>query len=143
MTDASAAATEAAARVGRIFCWHELMTGDVEKAKAFYGALLGWKTSDMSIGEHGSYTIFHEQDGDPGICGMMGMEGPEWEGIPPHWMMYIMVDDVDAHAAKITELGGNVCVPPTDIPNIGRFAVVQDPTGATFSIFTGAGGEGC
>jgi hypothetical protein len=141
MTDASAAA-EHAAKVGRIFCWHELMSNDVEKAKAFYGELLGWKTSEMTVGEHGSYTIFHETEGDPGIAGMMGMDGPEWEGIPPHWMMYIMVDDVDAQTARVTELGGNVCVPPTDIPNIGRFAVVQDPTGATFSLFTSANAEG-
>jgi predicted enzyme related to lactoylglutathione lyase len=55
---------------------------------------------------------------------------------PPHWMTYIAVDDVDQSAAKVWELGGKVCVPPTDIPNTGRFCVVNDPSGATFSLIT-------
>ena len=64
------------------------------------------------------------------------MVGPQWQGVPAHWMSYFTVDDVDAAAAKVKELGGNVCVPPTDIP-VGRFAVVSDPAGATFSLFKG------
>jgi predicted enzyme related to lactoylglutathione lyase len=64
---------------------------------------------------------------------MMAM-GPEWGEIKPHWMPYISVPDVDVAAGRITELGGKVCVPPTDIPNVGRFAVFADPTGAHCSI---------
>jgi predicted enzyme related to lactoylglutathione lyase len=62
--------------------------------------------------------------------------GETGEMPPPHWMSYIAVDDVDTSAAKVWELGGKVCVPPTDIPNVGRFCVVNDPTGATFSLIT-------
>ena len=58
----------------------------------------------------------------------------EWEGIPPHRMIYFAVADCDAMSEKAASLGGQVCVPPTDIPNIGRFAVITDPQGAVFSI---------
>jgi predicted enzyme related to lactoylglutathione lyase len=67
------------------------------------------------------------------IGGMMEMDG-QWGDTPPHWMIYIMVDDCDAVAGKVTQLGGTVCVPPTDIPKVGRFAVLGDPQGAYFSI---------
>jgi hypothetical protein len=63
--------------------------------------------------------------------------GPEYGGgAPPHWMAYVAVEDVDAKAAQVAELGGKVCVPPTDIPNTGRFCVINDPTGATISLIT-------
>jgi len=65
---------------------------------------------------------------------MMPMRGPEWKGVPPHWMIYITVADCDERAAKAKELGGAVCVPPTDVPNVGRFAVINDAQGATFSL---------
>jgi len=55
---------------------------------------------------------------------------------PPHWITYIAVDDVDELVTKVWELGGSICVPPTNIPNTGRFAVINDPTGATFSLIT-------
>ena len=56
----------------------------------------------------------------------------EWGEIPPHWMIYFA--DCDAGAERATELGGQVKVPPTDIPKVGRFSVIQDPQGAVFSI---------
>jgi hypothetical protein len=59
----------------------------------------------------------------------------EWGDTPSHFMTYVAVTDCDTTAARITELGGNVCIPPTDIPGMGRFAVIHDPLGATFSIF--------
>ncbi len=62
--------------------------------------------------------------------------GTEFGQAPSHWMSYVAVDDVDASAAKVSELGGKVCVPPTDIPNTGRFCVINDPTGATISLIT-------
>ena len=117
------------------FCWHELMTPDAEAAKKFYGQLFGWKTNTVDMGGF-KYTLL--SNGGPDIGGMMGMSGPEWTGVPPHWMLYVAVDDVDATCKKITDLGGKVCVPPTDI-SVGRFAVVNDPQGATFSVFKGKG----
>ena len=66
----------------------------------------------------------------------------EWGELPSHWMTYFSVDDCDARAHKANQLGGKVCVPPTDIPPVGRFSVVTDPQGAVFSIIklSNAGG---
>jgi predicted enzyme related to lactoylglutathione lyase len=113
-------------------CWNELMTRDVGKAKDFYGTALGWSFQSLPMGDF-EYVMLKVGERDNG--GMMAMEGPMWEGVPPHWMVYFAVADVDATCKKIEETGGKVCVPPTDIP-VGRFAVVNDPQGATFSVIT-------
>lgn len=113
------------------FCWNELMTTDTAKAGEFYSKLLGWEQTpfpgDMP------YTMFKigEQS-----AGGMGSITPEMGNVPPHWMSYITVDDVDASAKKAEELGGKVVVPPTDIPNVGRFTLVTDPTGANIGLIT-------
>lgn len=114
------------------FVWHELMSPDPAKAEAFFGALLGWTFTHKDMGEMGSYTLCW-QDGRE-IAGMMKMEGPMWDGIPPHWMNYINVADIDASTAKVTELGGEICVPTFEVPEIGRMAVIKDPTGAAISL---------
>ena len=87
------------------------------------------------MGPAGVYTLW--KAGDKGAGGMMQMIGPQFEGVPPHWMSYVAVDDVDAAAAKAAELGGEIKVPPMDIPGIGRFAVFADPQGAHLSLFKG------
>jgi predicted enzyme related to lactoylglutathione lyase len=112
------------------FCWTELATSDLAKAKEFYEALFGWKLVEQDM-PMGKYTMIFV--GEQSIGGMM--DTTEWPGeVPSHWMSYLTVDDCDASAAKVTELGGTVCVPPTDIPPVGRFSVVNDPGGAVFSI---------
>jgi predicted enzyme related to lactoylglutathione lyase len=110
--------------------WTELATRDTEKAKKFYTSLFGWgeKTSN-DVGM--TYTEF-SVNGTAG-AGMMEMT-PEMAGVPPHWMPYFQVTDTDATASKAAELGATPIVPPTDIPNVGRFAVIKDPQGAVFSI---------
>lgn len=112
-------------------CWNELMTPDAGKAKDFYAKVLGWSYSTLSMGEF-DYTIIKVGEQDNG--GMMQMAGPMWDGIPPHWMIYFAVDDTDAICRKIEASGGKICVPPADIPDVGRFAVVEDPQGAVFSV---------
>lgn len=119
------------------FCWNDLATTNVEQCKQFYGGLFGWKFrennatgmayTEMSVDNQTFFGGMWQTD----QCGDAAGEMP-----PPHWMTYVAVDDVDQTAAKVVELGGSVCVPPTDIPNTGRFAVINDPTGATFSIIT-------
>jgi len=110
-------------------CWNELATRDWQKAAEFYTQLFGWtaQTQPMAGTE---YTVF--SNGDRMAAGMIQMT-PEWGDIPPHWMVYLTVTDCDASAEKVTALGGKVLVPPTDIPDMGRFAVAQDPQGAAFS----------
>ena len=117
------------------FCWTELMTRDVEKAKKFYSALIGWKIAAQDMGGF-TYHLINVPGTDDQVGGMMQMEGPQWQGIPPHWMPYIAVDSVDQCAKRAQELGGKVKMPPTDIPNVGRFCVIEDPTGAVISLYT-------
>jgi len=114
------------------FSWNELMTSDVEKAKAFYGALFDWTMVDMPMNDE-HYTM--AQKGEEKVAGMMAMP-EEYKGVPPHWGAYVTVEDVDASAKKVTELGGTVVVPPTDIPGVGRFCLFQDPQGATLSVIS-------
>ena len=114
------------------FSWFELMTTDVEGAKKLYTQLFGWETEDMPM-ENMSYSI--TKIGDEGVGGIMPIP-PEAEGTPPHWGVYVTVDDVDATARKAEELGGKIHVPPTDIPNVGRFCVIQDSQGALISAIT-------
>jgi len=116
------------------FCWHENLSRDVEGQKAFYGTLLGWTYTAGFMG--GGLVYHHVQRGADPIGGMMAMEGDMWNGVPDHWMTYVDVADIEATAARAAELGGAVCVPVTAI-EVGRFAVLQDPLGAVFSVFQG------
>jgi predicted enzyme related to lactoylglutathione lyase len=116
------------------FIWTELMTRDVEKAKKFYSSLIGWQIKAQDMGGF-TYHMIGTPGSNEQVGGMMQMDDPKFQGVPPHWMPYIAVSDIDNCAKRTTELGGKVKVPPTDIPNIGRFCVIEDPTGATISLF--------
>ena len=114
------------------FSWFELMTTDTEGAKKFYSSLFGWETEEMSM-EDMKYTVV--KVGDDAVGGIMSIP-PQAEGTPPNWGGYVTVDDVDATARKAEELGAKILVPLTDIPNVGRFFVLQDPQGAVISAIT-------
>src|SRR5262245_31793549 len=101
------------------FCWNELNAKAAAEFKKFYCTVFGWTAHDQVFGPT-TYTIFKK--GEQMVAGMLQMTA-EWGDIKPHWMSYICVEDCDAYAKKITENGGKVCVPPTDI-SVGRFAVV-------------------
>lgn len=114
------------------FSWAELATSDVEGAKKFYSALLGWTTEPAPV-EGMSYTL--AKVGEERVAGIMSNQCTGGE-IKPQWGIYITVDDVDATARKAEELGGKVLMPPTDIPKVGRFAALMDPQGVMFSVIT-------
>lgn len=114
------------------FSWCELMTSDVEAAKAFYGKLFGWQTEDMPMPGM-NYTVINVAG--KGVGGIMTTP-PGAQGMPPMWGVYVTVDDVDATARLTVELGGKVLVEPTDIPKVGRFCVIQDPQGASIAAIT-------
>lgn len=122
-----------AAPPASVFCWNELMTTDAAAARDFYTKLFGWTTEEKPMGEF-TYTIL--KSGDTQVGGLMQMEGDCFKGIPSHWMSYVSVEDVDASARKAKDLGATICVEPTDIPEVGRFAVVTDPTGAAIALFS-------
>jgi len=116
-------------------CWNELMTRDADTAEDFYRDTLGVGVKKSEVVDDVGYTELTVDDRT--VAGMMPMNGPQWpKDIPPHWMVYFAVDDVDTAASAAGKLGGSVSVPPTDI-SIGKFAVVSDPAGATFSLFEG------
>lgn len=107
-------------------CWNELNTDDPDTAARFYTGLFGWKTKVTP-----EYSEFHR--GATAAGGMMKI--PEsWGNVPPNWLVYFAVEDPDAIATRAGELGGEVIVAPTDIPDVGRFAVLRDPQGAVFAI---------
>lgn len=111
------------------FLWYELMTTDTEAAKAFYAAVLGW-----GLREATAYSLFTAAE-QP-VCGLAELPAEaRATGVAPHWIGYVGVDDVDATAARLKQLGGAIHVPPTDAPDISRFAVVADPQMATFALF--------
>src|SRR5262245_47795767 len=113
------------------FCWDELWTTDRKAAAEFYKGLFGWGAKEGDMGEMGVYTEW--QNGGTSIGGMMQIS-PQMGPIPPNWLPYFMVDDCDATVEKVKAGGGKVHVPPTDIQNVGRFAVLGDPQGAGFAI---------
>jgi predicted enzyme related to lactoylglutathione lyase len=116
------------------FCWLELATTDSNGAKSFYSNLFGWQTDDMPMGPDMTYTMLRLGVKDVGGLYPL-MKNQIAAHVPPHWMLYIKVDNVDSAAAKALKLGAQQIVPPSDIPNIGRFAVLSDPTGGHISIF--------
>lgn len=112
--------------------WSELMTSDLEGAKRFYAQLFGWELERAPM-EEMEYALIKSNGRQ--IGGMMALT-PETQGTPPNWGIYVTVDDVDATARKAEELGAKICVPPRDIPQVGRFCVLQDPQGAFISAIT-------
>lgn len=120
------------------FSWNELVTGDVEAAKGFYQQLFGWEFEEFNAAGM-PYTV--AKVGDKEVAGMMATPAGS-DSMPPQWGAYVTVDDVDASAAKVEALGGKILVPIEDIPDIGRYCVVQDPQGAILSLMTYAAEQG-
>jgi predicted enzyme related to lactoylglutathione lyase len=111
-------------------CWNELASRDVEGAKRFYGAVFGWVGDTQTMGDM-TYTEW-KLNGES-IGGMREIGPMDPPDLPPNWLVYFATDDTDATVAKVSAGGGNVMVPPTDIPP-GRFAVVTDPQGTIFAL---------
>jgi predicted enzyme related to lactoylglutathione lyase len=111
--------------------WRELMTSDAAKARAFYGELLGWTFENVDLGSEGNYTLI--KLGEKQIGGLWQLSASQ--RAPTLWMSYVSVPDVDAAARAATEQGGKVVRGPADIPDIGRFAVMQDFAGALIVAF--------
>ena len=118
--------------------WPELSTPDPSGAVAFYSGLFGWATKPASDFDAAQYIEW--QNGGQSIGGLLPMRGDKWQGVPPNWGVYVTVANCDERVSKGQSLGAKVCVPPTDIPNTGRFSLLFDPQGAAISIIqmTGA-----
>jgi predicted enzyme related to lactoylglutathione lyase len=107
----------------------ELNTPDLTKAKEFYSTLFGWQFQDMDMGAPaGIYSTFKPANGPGG--GMMSMPVGN-----PGWLAYVGVEDIDAATEKAKSLGATICLGPQEVPNVGRFTVITDPTGCTIAMF--------
>ncbi len=116
------------------FCWVDLAAKDAAVAKDFYSKLFGWTTNDTPMGEGGVYSMLQKNGKDVGA--LYGM--PEEmcaQGVPTHWQNYVSVDDVDAVAGKVEELGGSILQPPCDVMEAGRMAILRDPDGASLGLW--------
>jgi predicted enzyme related to lactoylglutathione lyase len=107
-------------------CWCELYTTDTKQAGAFYSRLFGWNAKESP-----GYTEFHR--GDVAVGGMMAIE-KDWGPVPPHWIVYFQVADLDGSAAKARSLGAKFRVEPRDIPEVGRFTIMTDPQNAELAL---------
>lgn len=115
--------------------WTDLATSDQPAAKAFYGDLFGWSFNDLPMGDDVFYSMATIK-GDN--VAAISPQQPEQAaaGVPPHWQMYVTVADVDATTALVEGAGGAVHVPPFDVMDAGRMAVINDPTGAFLMLWT-------
>ncbi len=115
-----------------MFTWYELMTADLDGAQGFYGRVAQWTMRDAGAADM-TY-ILASAETTP-VAGLMVLpDHLKDRGVPPHWLGYVAVDDVDATVARVEQLGGSVHAPAADIPDVGRYAVVTDPHGATFGL---------
>jgi len=122
--------------------WVDLQTSDPAGAKEFYSALFGWDYDDQEVG--------HDADGNPAYYSLANKNGKNvaaitalpMPGIPPHWNTYVTVADVDASAKKVAGAGGTVVMDAFDVMDAGRMAVIADPAGAMFNLWTAKGSIG-
>ena len=116
------------------FSWSELVVPDADAAKAFYGKLFDWEFGD-STSEGIDYSSIKVAGQEVG--GILATTAQQVHGSPPtRWGVYVTVENVEQTVTLAKELGATVLVPPMDIPNVGRFAVIQDPQGAVLSVIT-------
>jgi predicted enzyme related to lactoylglutathione lyase len=108
----------------------ELNTTDPAKAKAFYGKLFDWKLEDVPMGPDSTYTMIQVGEGTGG-----GMLKHPMPGAPSAWLAYVLVDDIRAATSKAKSLGATIAKDVTEIPDVGSFSIIVDPTGATLALW--------
>jgi hypothetical protein len=116
--------------MGNPFVHVELHTQDLEKSKKFYKALFDWKLKDVPMGEGSNYTLIEVGEGTGG--GIMKSPMP---GAPSAWLAYVGVEDVTAATKKAEKLGAKVVQGKTEVPGMGWFSVIVDPTGAMLALW--------
>jgi predicted enzyme related to lactoylglutathione lyase len=121
--------TERAAVMTGRFVWHDLMTTDPARSIAFHSALLGWSVEEEAMEGGGRYPVIRA--GGVGIGGFVELEREH--GVPSHWIGYVTVGDVEKTIAAARAAGGKAPVGATDLPHVGRFAVVSHPGGSFVS----------
>ena len=108
----------------------ELNTTDVDKAKEFYSKLFDWKLEDMAMGPSGTYAIIKVGDGTGG-----GLLKNPMPGVPSFWLAYVLVDDIGAATKKAEALGAKIVRNSLEVPDMGWFSIIADPTGAALGLW--------
>lgn len=116
------------------FCWIELATTGQNAAKSFYQTLFGWTVNDSPMGPDDFYSMFQIEERQVAAAYTLRPEQRS-QGVPPHWMLYVSTGNADESATRASQLGGKVLAPAFDVFDYGRMSVMQDPTGAAFSVW--------
>ncbi len=114
--------------------WTDLTVPDAVKVKNFYGSVIGWKSEPVSMGEYNDFSMNSPDSGRTvaGICHSKGVNAD----LPPQWLIYFAVKDVDESAKLCRESGGKIIAGPRDMGQYGRYCVIQDPAGAVAALFS-------
>lgn len=118
--------------VGSIM-WADLTVEDADAVRDFYKAVVGWTSSDVDMGGYHDYCMNQPEDAKTvaGVCHARGANA----ALPPQWLIYVTVEDLDASVERCVEKGGAVVAPARDYGGAGRYAVLRDPAGAAFAVF--------
>lgn len=123
---------ESKPQVGAIV-WTDLTVADAEKVKQFYSEVVGWEAEPVNMGDYSDYNMNSPESGETtaGICHARGGNAK----LPPQWLIYIVVADVDKSANRCQKLGGEIISAPKDMAGYGRYCVIKDPAGAVAALF--------
>jgi len=118
--------------VGSIM-WADLTVEDARRLRDFYKEVVGWTATEVDMGGYHDYCMNQPEDAKTvaGICHARGANA----ALPPQWLLYITVRDLDASVERSVALGGHVIAPARDYGGAGRYAVLRDPAGAPFAVF--------
>ncbi|MGE0757358.1 MAG: VOC family protein [Pirellulaceae bacterium] len=116
--------------------WFDLTVADAETIRDFYAAVVGWQATPVDMQGYQDYCMTLPGSGETmaGICHKRGVNA----ALPPQWLLYITVDNLDHSVAQVTALGGQVVVPPRGSAEHGRFCVIRDPAGAVSALYEAA-----
>ena len=119
--------------------WVDLTVEDASRIRDFYAAVAGWKPEPVDMGGYADFSMLPPAGGDPvaGVCHARGTNA----GLPAQWLIYIVVEDLDAALGAVSERGGAVVRPATAMGPMGRIAVIRDPAGAVAALFETAEGQ--
>jgi predicted enzyme related to lactoylglutathione lyase len=119
------------------FHWNELRTRDAERAKKFYADTIGWSFEASATPDGETYWV--ATSGGKPVAGLFPLTSPRFDGVPESWMSFLAVDDVDARVAKALEAGARLVMPVFDVPEVGRIAMLLEPSGAGVGWITPVG----
>jgi hypothetical protein len=113
--------------------WVDLTVPEAEQIRDFYSAVAGWTFSPVRMGDYDDFNM-HPAGGGPPVAGVCHARGPN-VGLPPQWLIYVTVENLEAATAQCRDLNGTIVVEPTDMGAMGRYAVIRDPAGAVAALF--------